>query len=63
MKEIVKTDPKKQLLLTDQELVINDLEKENLTLASNYYWVLIAKNDFELNKQREDLMNLANNVI
>lgn len=50
-------------LLSQNYELINNLEKENYTLASSYFFVLIAKDIETLNKQLEEIEIVLNSLV
>ena len=55
-------DEKRNVLLTQYYNLINQLEEEKYTLASSYYFVLVAKDINTLNKQLEEIEIITNSL-
>ena len=55
-------DEKRVVLLKEYYDVINQLEEEKYTLASSYYFVLVAKDLNTLNKQLEEIEIITNGL-
>ena len=60
--EKFKDDEKRIVLLTQYYDLINQLEEEKYTLASSYYFVLVAKDINTLNKQVEEIEIITNSL-
>ena len=56
-------DEKRKLLLEESRNLIDDLENKNYTVSSIYYWVIIAKDINQLNKQLDELEEITFNLI
>ncbi len=57
------SDDEKRIKLLEQNFeLINQLETENYTLSSGYYFVLIAKDADQLNKQLDEVEIITNNL-
>ena len=55
-------DSKKKLLEESRNL-IDDLEEKGFTISSIYYWVVIAKDTTILNKQLDEIEEIASNLV
>ena len=56
-------DEKRKLLLEESRNLIDDLENKNYTVSSIYYWVIIAKDINQLNKQLDELEEITFNLV
>ena len=56
-------DDSKKLLLEESRNLIDELEEKKFTISSVYYWVLIAKDTAMLNKQIDELEDIAFNLV
>ena len=61
--EKFKNDKKRIDLLIQSKDLINQLEEEKYTLASSYYFVLIAKDIDTLNKQLDEVEIISNSLV
>lgn len=56
-------DKNKTSILEDAKYLIEDLEEKNFTISSQYFWVIIAKNTDVLNKQLDEIDDVAFNLV
>ena len=59
--EKYENDEGKKLLLEESRNLIDELEEKNFTVTSIYYWVLIAKDTQNLNKQLDEIEDITLN--
>ena len=58
-----KDDKKKSKLLDESKRLIEELEDNNYTVSSIYYWVIIAKDVETLEKQLDELEEIVANIV
>lgn len=58
-----KDDEKKSKLLDESKRLIEELEDNNYTVSSIYYWVIIAKDVETLEKQLDELEEIVANIV
>lgn len=58
-----KDDEKKSKLLDESKRLIEELEDNNYTVSSIYYWVVIAKDVETLEKQLDELEEIVANIV
>lgn len=53
----------RKTLLEESKRLIEDLESNNFTISSKYYWVVIAKDVNVLERQLDEIKNITSNII
>ena len=61
--EKYENDKNRKILLEESRNLIDNLEEQNYTVSSIYYWVVIAKDTNILNKQLDEIEEITSNLV